>query len=375
MEIKIKSATIIKQRFRQKLVTVAATSLFVIAGSLTQSAVAQESVRLKQVSIFGGGFHKGYFSPDGTKMSLVGGRTSNLKVVETTTGRVICKHNISSNPFIVAAPFAPDGKTIGVAYSLFDSTNKTSTLKIKLLDASNCQETRSLVDLKANRGNYLSFTSDGQLLAAVADIPRIWGMKTGREVFQMTMPEGFLTQAALLSANGRWLAAYAEKFQAPNTFGKFIVTNFQTNQQRDLTDEIIKAFRFSADSSLLVTVNAVFGKSGWVESTRVKVYDTYDWAIKQQFDVPDKWNDVFDVSSDNRLIAIGGFGKFRIYSLETGKLLAEEYHYKRTRKADLAGAPDLISFINHIEFSPDGKWLSTGGDIGYVKLWKVSVDK
>ena len=46
-------------------------------------------------------------------------------------------------------------------------------------------------------------------------------------------------------------------------------------------------------------------------------------------------------------------------------------HYKRTKADDLAGRMHMITFLDYVEFSPDGKMLLTGGEDDTVKLWKI----
>lgn len=352
--------------------TLACIGFLFVTGTF-QAINAQESVTLERMKVFGP-FHAASFSPDGTKISLVGSR--GVEIVNASNGKKICDFDTPAQSFLGAsAPFSPDGKMLAITYDLYNPVLKESNNKTVLLDASNCRQTKTVFDSIAYRGNYISFSSDGRYLAAVAETARVWEVKTGREVYAASFPEGYLTQSTLLSPDGKRLAAFASIFKAPETFGSFVVTDLESNQQKELDTKIIKALRFSADSTLLITANAVAGASGFEESVKVKVYEVGSWKIIKEFEVAGRHNSTLDVSHDNRLLAIGGFGTFKIFSLKTGKLLAEQYHYKRSRQADLAGALDMISILDDIEFSPDGSLLLTGGEDGTVKVWKLKIEK
>ena len=96
------------------------------------------------------------------------------------------------------------------------------------------------------------------------------------------------------------------------------------------------------------------------------------WKLLRTFEED---GDTFDISPDNKLLAIGDWGKKKgkvsIHSLETGEKLEERYHYKRTLWDDLVEASNVITKIVYIEFSADGKMLTTGGFDSRVKLWRV----
>ena len=354
------------------LITLAYVGFLFVTGA-SQTIIAQESVTLERTNVFGG-VNAASFSPDGTKISLVGG--GGVKIVSASDGKKICDFNTPAKSFnLLSAPFSPDGKMLAFSYSLYNPKIKHSHLKLILLDASNCREIKALFDSIAIDGKYISFSSDGRYLAAVADTARVWEVKTGREVDKISFPEGYFTQSTLISPDGKWFAAFASIFKAPETFGSFIVTDLESRQPREFDEKIIKAFRFSADSTLLITATAVAGPSGFEESVKVKVYEVGSWKVIQEFEVAGRHINTFDVSRDKQLLAIGGFGTFKIFSLKTGKLLAEQYHYKRSRQADLAGALDLISILDYIEFSPGGNLLATGGEDGSVKLWKLKFGK
>jgi WD40 repeat protein len=344
-----------------------------------QSINGQKSVKLKIVKVFDD-FHKGSFSPDGTRLALLSEKR--IIVAEISTAKVLSRieaSDPSSDLSFDSAVFSPDGKTLAVGFDrcVFKKNEKDGSMDcelsdyISLFNAATGESIKELISARSHYGTgILSFSADGRFLGGLANVPRVFDIASGRETYQATVPNGYLTHFTRMSRDARWLAAYAETFAPPTTLRTFFVTDLKSKQQKELSKDQVFDFRFSTDSTLLLTSNNVIGKSAFGERVSLKIYETGTWNLKGEIASTDFVNS-FDISPDKQLVAGGGKGTFKIFSLDTGKLLAEEYHYKRTREDDREGRMQLISFLTQVEFSPDGKMLLTGGEDGTVKLWTI----
>jgi WD40 repeat protein len=63
--------------------------------------------------------------------------------------------------------------------------------------------------------------------------------------------------------------------------------------------------------------------------------------------------------------AIGGRKMFGLFSLDTGTVRVKKSH--PTEDFDAF----ILYDLTHIEFSPNGKMLVTGGNDGHVRLWRI----
>jgi len=214
----------------------------------------------------------------------------------------------------------------------------------------------------------LSFSSEGSYLAAASVDPQIWDTRSGRLIYEGRHSNDFKLENELLTSDGNWLVFNEESFVPPDTFSKFFVVNVKTKDANLLSTEIIHFYKFSNDSKYLFLIVSKDIRS----RNNVKVYDVANWTVEKNFASINSISKVADVSPDNTMIASGDTdGKFSITSLLTGAVLAEEFHYKRTRLDDILDRMHMITQIIHVEFSPDGTVLLTGGEDGSVKLWRL----
>ncbi|MGH9948999.1 MAG: WD40 repeat domain-containing protein [Pyrinomonadaceae bacterium] len=205
---------------------------------------------------------------------------------------------------------------------------------------------------------------------------RMWDVVLGTEVFRQEPGNKFNPKHSRLTPNGKWIISYSSKFVAPNTFHLFTATDVETKKIVEISEEKNIGFTFSDDSNLLF-VNSTyhFGEGeARTTKTKIKVYKVGTWELVRTYD--DTYSTVhFDVSTKRQLMVSGAMdGKFRVFSLESGKLIGEEYYYKRIPLDDFLRTPHITSFVGPVEFSPDGTMLMTAGARGNVILWKLEFD-
>lgn len=347
---------------------------FILFANYNNSIFAQKSdlenpIRLTNIKTFKG-FHKGFFSNDGTKLSLLGKKE--ISIVKIPSGKSVCKINISSASPIFSSLFSRDNKFVAVKYYVYYEKEKTGNQIIDLYDANSCKMLKTFAILPSgNTGTYLSFSDDGQKIATSSDTSQVWDLENRKEIYRTLFPNNYHSLDTLLSPNGNWLVSYAEAFIPPDTLGTFQITDLTTKKEFELNRDLIRDFRFSSDSTLLLTTNSFYkDESDTKPTVKLKVYEVGTWKLIKTIENT-TYVHSFDVSPNKKMVAGGGFGKFKIFSLETGNLITEIYHYKRTFMDDFRGEMQMIEFLVHIEFSPDGKMLSTSGEDGTVKLWEI----
>ena len=131
---------------------------------------------------------------------------------------------------------------------------------------------------------------------------------------------------------------------------------------------VYRDWRFSNDSKFLV-VTALLDKGKPTERSAAEIWNVATGKRVKAIEVPKDMRGAYTVafSPDSTLLAIGGFKRFGVFSVENGELLVTELHHQSGFLED----SELPNQLNHIEFSPDGKMLLTSGDDDSVKLWRL----
>ncbi|HET8782386.1 MAG TPA: hypothetical protein VFM63_08210 [Pyrinomonadaceae bacterium] len=317
------------------------------------------------------GVHKGSFSRDGTRLALMD--QNYVDVIEVAGGRKLSRIDVPE-AILLAARFSPDGQSLATAYRL-RMNGEQSLIKATVWDAASGREKITLagVDRDWRRNvNDLAFSADGRLIASnLGGIARLWEVSTGKEVRRFvpeTGPPDQEAERALLSPDGKWLAVY---FISPNDRAYKVVRvwNVENGQQQQFESEIYLDWQFSADSRLLaMTAMVDRGKS-----SQRSVGEIWDVATAKRLNLiepPRDWGSANTVafSPDAKLLAIGGYKKFGVFSIESGELVASETHHR----AGFFQDSELPSEVSDIEFSPDGTLLLTGGNDRTVKLWRIT---
>jgi len=305
--------------------------------------------------------HKGFFSPGGKRVALLD--QTFVDIIETATTRKLFRL-APDNATLLGISFSPDEQSIAIAYRV-----ESSTIKVSIWDVASRKEKLTLpVDDDDWRRDVddLSFSPDGRLLASnIGGIARLWNVATGKEERRFPPPKELNdaeAERALLSANGETLAVYFSH--------AVVLWNLNSGHTRVLHTELYRDWRFSSDSKLLV-LTVLSQKGAPTEHSATEIWNVATGQREKVIEVPREWRGAYTVSfaPDSKLVAIGGFRKFGVFSVESGELLVSETHHR----GGLFEDSELPSQLNRVEFSPDGKMLLTSGDDKTVQLWRFDL--
>ena len=332
-------------------------------------AASNYVMKFKRVQTFDG-VHKGSFSRDGSRLAVVD--QNYAEIISPASGQKLSRLAPRDSTFL-GISFSPDARLLASALRSAKPADSLS-IRVSLLEAESGKERLTLptIDDDWRRPvDDLSFSPDGRLLVSnIGGIARQWDVTSGKEVQRFvpeTGPKDQQAERALLSSDGNLLAVY---FISPtkSEYKTVHIWNLETGQQKEFETEIYLDWRFSGDSKLLV-LTAITDKGKPTERSVAEIWDAVAASRLKVIELPKDWRGAYTVafSPDSRLLAIGGYRKFGIFSVDTGELLASETHHSGGLWQD----SEMPNRLNHVEFSPDAKLLLTSGNDNTVKLWSI----
>ena len=342
--------------------------LFTLICAITSNVMfSQETVQLKVLKEFHG-YYRAYFSPDSRKVALF--RKDRINIVWVPGGKAVCTIVPSSSELTFdSAVFSQDGKSLIVNSDSWKAPNKTITQEILFFDLSTCGQTRKLEDVPSHDvGKYISVSGGGRFLATSADTASVWDLSDGSVAYRYQPPSDYSVKKVLISPDGHNIAVYSESLVPLRRSRILGMVDITSKRIRELSHDHIADFHFSADSSLLVTTSYVGEDLSGGGHVSLRAYNVSSGNVVYEIESTD-FVHTFALSPTHDLVAGGGIERFRIYSLPEGIKVGEYYHHKPTKTGiDLK----MVSFLSHMEFSPDGTMLASGGEDGTIKLWKVA---
>jgi WD40 repeat protein len=220
---------------------------------------------------------------------------------------------------VLSLAFSPDGSRIASGAGSFDHPGSDEDGELILWNAANGREVRRLPGLKgAVRG--LAFSPDGKSLASANEFENpnrggcltLWDLATGRVFYDRPESETSPLCAAF-SPDGKTLAVGSGGFNDRGITGHVTLRNAATGEE---------LFRLP-------------GQPGGVKSVAF--------------------------SPDGKKLAAASAGLIELWDLGS-----------RAKVHDLRAHE---SFVNAVAFSPNGRWLASGGNDGTIRLWDPATGK
>lgn len=204
----------------------------------------------------------------------------------------------------------------------------------------------------------ICMSPDGELVAAggAKGVITVWDARSGREVASFKGHKGGVvlvrfTGESSLKSVGEDKKARLWSLNKPDA----LITSVDDSVNEVMTAACDAAMENCALGT--VTVRWKKGHSGIKEYHNIDLKDAATWSRTGRFKGHEWRIRALGFSPDGRWLASGGDGKtIKVWDMETGRI-----------EADFTLGQGLTSLC----FSPDGQWLAAGTDAGAVRLYKL----
>jgi WD40 repeat protein len=246
---------------------------------------------------------------------------------QADTGKLI-KKIANPNKFVVSLALSPNGEFLAVG-----SNGNASTLR--LIDVQSGNEIRSFASHNEIGFNSLSFSHDGTwLLAGEArqNKVRLWEVATGKQIRQLSLEEEVVCVA--ISPDDKTIATAEKTRQAGSSFIR--LWNADTGRQLNLIASnkgSVNSLAFSPNGKLLVS-------GGWSTSRGFATGDERD------------------------LSSLGWSDSVQLWDIELGQVV-------KTYTGEPFGANGGTRIVNHVTFSPDGRFIVTSERGASVNVYET----
>ena len=320
------------------------------------------------------------YSPDGRTLASASGDDS-IKLWEVASGREL-RTLTGHTDMVNAVVFSPDGAT------LISGSDDFSIIR---WDVASGRVLRKLTDL-ADRVESIALSPDGRTLAAVLPARRIdrWDVASGRKLPALVGESAYINCVAF-SPDGRTLAAGGHN---GGTIKRWDSASGGELRSLSGQTDILGSVVFSPDGHTIASGYHHQGTVLWDAasgrplrpasggSASGLVFSSDGNALVGS---TDKGVTFWDTASGRELGTVGGEYWSAMAYAPDGRTLAlgsSDYAARNVLRIwDLDNGQELGTLdantdgVRTAAFSPDGKWLATGGGDRAVKLWDMSSGK